>query len=218
MKTMTLTLSLVAALLLPLADLQAAKPLTILFFTADDMNCDSSGVCGGPIKDLTPNLDRIQTDPTSDSSYGRVPRGKTRPVYTEIPPLMKSGLFGPARVITPKVAVTVPKPGAAAVNGPSVLSEDSLRKYVAAFNRNDHTHFGQAVANEAAADWLAANVPRFGCPDQETEEIYHYCDLIIPGLVGLRAQPGDTVVVNPLLPEDIRPGLDHGNASTHARP
>ena len=48
------------------------------------------------------NLDRIQTDPTSDSSYGRVPGGKTRPVYTEIPPLMKSGLFGPVRLITPR--------------------------------------------------------------------------------------------------------------------
>ena len=48
------------------------------------------------------NLDRIQTDPTSDSSYGRVPRGKTRPVYDKIPPLMKSGLFGPVRMITPK--------------------------------------------------------------------------------------------------------------------
>jgi hypothetical protein len=47
------------------------------------------------------NLDRIQTDPTSDSSYGKVPNGKTRPVYTEIPPLMKSGLFGPARIIAP---------------------------------------------------------------------------------------------------------------------
>jgi hypothetical protein len=48
------------------------------------------------------NLDRIQTDPTSDSSYGRVPGGKTRPVYDKIPPLMKSGLFGPVRIITPK--------------------------------------------------------------------------------------------------------------------
>ena len=47
------------------------------------------------------NLDRIQTDPTSDSSYGRVPGGKTRPVYTGIPPLMKSGLFGPVRIIAP---------------------------------------------------------------------------------------------------------------------
>jgi hypothetical protein len=35
------------------------KRLNILFFTADDMNYDSSGVCGGPIKDLTPNLDRL---------------------------------------------------------------------------------------------------------------------------------------------------------------
>ena len=48
------------------------------------------------------NLDRIQNDPTSDSSYGRVPGGKTRPVYTKIPPLMKSGLFGPVRIITPR--------------------------------------------------------------------------------------------------------------------
>jgi len=47
------------------------------------------------------NLDRIQTDPTSDSSYGRVPLGKTRPVYTNIPPLMPSGLFGPVQIITP---------------------------------------------------------------------------------------------------------------------
>lgn len=48
------------------------------------------------------NLDRIQTDPMSDSSYGRVPRGKTRPVYTEMPPLMRSGLFGPVQIITPR--------------------------------------------------------------------------------------------------------------------
>jgi hypothetical protein len=47
------------------------------------------------------NLDRIQTDPTSDSWYGRVPRDKTRPVYNEIPPLMKSGLCGPVQIITP---------------------------------------------------------------------------------------------------------------------
>ncbi len=37
----------------------AATPLNILFFTADDMNYDSSGVCGGPIKDLTPNVDHL---------------------------------------------------------------------------------------------------------------------------------------------------------------
>jgi hypothetical protein len=48
------------------------------------------------------NIDRIQTDPTSDSSFGRVPRGPERPVYTELPPLMKSGLFGPVRFICPE--------------------------------------------------------------------------------------------------------------------
>jgi hypothetical protein len=48
------------------------------------------------------NLDRIQIDPTSDRSYDRVPRGKTRPVYKETPPLMKSGLFGPVQILTPR--------------------------------------------------------------------------------------------------------------------
>jgi hypothetical protein len=48
------------------------------------------------------NLDRMQTDPTSDSSYGRIPNGETRPVYSEIPPLMKSGLLGPVRIVTPE--------------------------------------------------------------------------------------------------------------------
>jgi N-sulfoglucosamine sulfohydrolase len=38
------------------------KRLNILFFTSDDMNFDSSGVCGGPIKDLTPNLDRLASE------------------------------------------------------------------------------------------------------------------------------------------------------------
>jgi (4-O-methyl)-D-glucuronate---lignin esterase len=48
------------------------------------------------------NLDRMQTDPSSDSSYGRIPNGPTRPVYSEIPPLMKSGLLGPVQIVVPK--------------------------------------------------------------------------------------------------------------------
>lgn len=40
----------------------AAKPLNILFFTADDMNYDSSAVFGGPIKDLTPHVDRLAAE------------------------------------------------------------------------------------------------------------------------------------------------------------
>jgi len=59
MKTTLLTL---AAMLLPLCHLYAAPRLNILFFTSDDMNFDSSGVCGGPIKDLTPNIDRLAAE------------------------------------------------------------------------------------------------------------------------------------------------------------
>lgn len=56
MKTL---LSILATLLLPLAALHAAPKLNILLFTADDMNFDSSGVYGGPIKDLTPHIDAL---------------------------------------------------------------------------------------------------------------------------------------------------------------
>lgn len=37
----------------------AAAPPNVLFFTADDMNFDSSAVFGGPIQDLTPWIDRL---------------------------------------------------------------------------------------------------------------------------------------------------------------
>ena len=68
------------------------------------------------------NIDRIQTDPTSDSSYGRVPRGKTRPVYDKIPPLMRSGLFGPVRVIMPAGASRA----SSAADGPTLLGNRFL--------------------------------------------------------------------------------------------
>lgn len=41
---------------------QADAPLNILFFTADDMNFDSNDVYGGPIKDLTPHIDRLAAE------------------------------------------------------------------------------------------------------------------------------------------------------------
>lgn len=37
----------------------AACGQNLLFFTADDMNHDSPAVCGGPIADLTPHVDRL---------------------------------------------------------------------------------------------------------------------------------------------------------------
>ncbi|MCY2993122.1 MAG: sulfatase-like hydrolase/transferase [Planctomycetota bacterium] len=43
------------------ADAAQAK-LNILFITADDMNHDSAGCYGCPIKDLTPNLDRLAAE------------------------------------------------------------------------------------------------------------------------------------------------------------
>ena len=55
-----------------------------------------------------------------------------------------------------------------------ILPADELRAYVQSFNENDHTHFGQAISNEDTADWMAANVPRFDCPDGDLEEIYHF--------------------------------------------
>ncbi len=71
------------------------------------------------------NLDRIQTDPASDSSYGRVPMGRTRPAYTNIPPLMRSGLFGPVEVITPEVDGAGPRPGARVDRMSSVRKENA---------------------------------------------------------------------------------------------
>jgi hypothetical protein len=57
---------------------------------------------------------------------------------------------------------------------PAILRADTLRSYIAAFNRYDHSHGGQAISNAAAADWMADNVPRFECPDKEIETIYHF--------------------------------------------
>jgi N-sulfoglucosamine sulfohydrolase len=53
--------SVTAALFLTIAALHSA-PLNILYFTADDMNFDSSAVFGGPIKDLTPNVDKLAAE------------------------------------------------------------------------------------------------------------------------------------------------------------
>ena len=56
------TLLILASLSLALTPLSAAPRLNILFFTADDMNFDSSDVYGGPIKDLTPHIDRLAAE------------------------------------------------------------------------------------------------------------------------------------------------------------
>ena len=56
-------LTLIALLFAPLATLHAADAniarLNIVLITADDMNHDSAGCYGSPIRDLMPNLDRL---------------------------------------------------------------------------------------------------------------------------------------------------------------
>ena len=42
------------------------------------------------------------------------------------------------------------------------------------FNRLDREHVATYIPNAAAADWMAANIPRFDCPDKDLEEIYHF--------------------------------------------
>lgn len=54
--------ALITIFILSLTSLLAAQPLNVLFFTADDMNHDSTAVFGGPIKDLTPNVDRLAAE------------------------------------------------------------------------------------------------------------------------------------------------------------
>ena len=46
-------------LLLAVAGSSTAAPPNVLFFSSDDMNHDSTAVYGGPIKDLTPNVDKL---------------------------------------------------------------------------------------------------------------------------------------------------------------
>ena len=74
--------------LMPRHALLAAPPLNILFFTADDMNFDSSGVCGGPIKDLTPNIDRLAAEGLRfEYSYSTVA------VCQPVRQIMQTGLY-----------------------------------------------------------------------------------------------------------------------------
>lgn len=86
-----------------------------------------------------------------------------------LPALLLAVWLGPADA-APEAANSAPMPPRV----PAILKPDLLRNYVATFNRNDHTHFGQAISNEAAADWLAENVPLFECPDPNIQEIYHF--------------------------------------------
>ena len=58
--------------------------------------------------------------------------------------------------------------------GAAVLDDAALRAYVARFNAGDEELYTNAIANAAAADFLARNVPRFECPDKDIECTYYF--------------------------------------------
>lgn len=57
---------------------------------------------------------------------------------------------------------------------PAVLGPEMMETHVSNFNRQDHTHFGQAISNENAARWMLENIPLFDCPDPAFREIYDF--------------------------------------------
>lgn len=55
-----------------------------------------------------------------------------------------------------------------------LLETTRFQAYVDTFNRNDEELYPQAIRNAQAWDFLAANVPRFECPDAELEQTYWF--------------------------------------------
>ncbi|MBI5831051.1 MAG: discoidin domain-containing protein [Armatimonadetes bacterium] len=62
----------------------------------------------------------------------------------------------------------------AQISAPGVLTEQPLRQHVARFNAQDSELYTNAVPNAQAADFLAANVPLFECPDPEIERTWYF--------------------------------------------
>jgi len=73
---------------LPAATEGRGRRLNILFLTADDMNYDSSGCYGGPIRDLTPNLDGLARE-----SIRFVHAYSTVAVCQPVRQIMQTGLY-----------------------------------------------------------------------------------------------------------------------------
>ncbi len=57
---------------------------------------------------------------------------------------------------------------------PAVLPVDSFRHYVERFNADDEELYSNAFPNDRAWEFLAANVPRFDCPDKDIERTYYF--------------------------------------------
>lgn len=56
----------------------------------------------------------------------------------------------------------------------AVLSDEKLNKYVQYFNKLDTETVKNYVDNAHAAEWMAAQIPLFECPDSAIESSYYY--------------------------------------------
>jgi len=55
-----------------------------------------------------------------------------------------------------------------------LLAAAAFAPYIARFNTMEDENVTHHVSNAQAFEWLAANIPRFECPDREVEEIYYF--------------------------------------------
>ncbi len=77
-------------------------------------------------------------------------------------------------LLLPSWAPGAPGAGAGAAASGPWLDLSRFRAYVEGFNRDDEELYAQAIPNAAAWDFLAANVPRFECPDAQFERTYWF--------------------------------------------
>ncbi|RFC51852.1 MAG: hypothetical protein DVB22_001195 [Verrucomicrobia bacterium] len=60
------------------------------------------------------------------------------------------------------------------VRADGVLEAERFRAYADGFAAGDRETVVNAIPNAAAWEWMAANVPRFECPDKKLEEVYWF--------------------------------------------
>ena len=82
------------------------------------------------------------------------------------------GLRGlPFRAMLATVATLAAGSPAAAA---PVLKEESFQHHIGKFNAEDNELYKNAVPNARAWEFLAANIPRFQCPDEDLERTYYF--------------------------------------------
>lgn len=88
---------------------------------------------------------------------------------------------------------------------------DALITYAKAHHKRGLPYIGEYL-DETTGEWLKGDNPRSRYYNHST-----FCDLVISGLVGLRPQSNETVVVNSLVPENTWDWFALHNISYHGR-